>query len=62
MTSTERIHVNNIQCFIDVNECEGVNDCHANAMCSNTEGSYDCTCNSGYSGDGRQCEGSYVVF
>ena len=41
----------------DVDECQGVNECHENAMCSNTDGSYECTCDQGFSGDGRQCEG-----
>ena len=48
--------------FSDVNECNGRNDCDRNAMCSNTEGSFDCTCNAGYSGNGRQCPGNYVIF
>jgi hypothetical protein len=46
------------KCFLDLNECDGVNYCDGNAMCSNTDGSYDCTCNNGYSGNGRQCEGN----
>ena len=33
--------------------------CHANATCSNTEGSYECTCNSGYVGDGINCTGMF---
>ena len=45
----------------DVNECEGVNGCHENAMCSNTDGSYACTCDQGYTGDGRQCEGKNII-
>ena len=28
-----------------------------NAMCSNTEGSFMCMCNEGYTGDGVMCEG-----
>ena len=30
-------------------------DCDVNAVCSNSVGSYDCTCKSGYTGDGRNC-------
>jgi hypothetical protein len=30
-------------------------DCSANAVCSNTAGSYSCGCNPGYSGDGKTC-------
>ena len=42
--------------FTDVNECE-MDPCHADAECTNTAGSYMCTCNAGYSGDGIQCTG-----
>ena len=42
--------------YVDVNECdEGTAECHSNATCSNTVGSYDCTCVLGYSGDGFNC-------
>jgi hypothetical protein len=35
----------------DVDECfEGTQQCHPSATCSNTVGSYDCTCPLGYSG------------
>ena len=43
--------------FVDTDECLTVSPCHANAACSNTEGSYTCLCNSGYSGDGVSCDG-----
>lgn len=37
----------------DVNECdEGTDDCHVDADCMDTIGSYLCTCSLGYSGDG----------
>ncbi|XP_074631956.1 uncharacterized protein LOC141890395 [Acropora palmata] len=40
----------------DVNECTAFSSiCHANAFCNNTVGSYRCTCNPGYAGDGETC-------
>ena len=44
--------------FADINECEaGKHNCHANASCKNTKGSFVCTCKPGYSGDGVNCTG-----
>ena len=34
--------------------------CDVNAYCSNTEGSYHCSCNRGYSGNGTSCTGNHV--
>ena len=47
----------NLALCIDVNECdEGTAECHSNATCSNTVGSYyDCTSVLGYSGDVFNC-------
>jgi len=41
----------------DIDECSNstLNTCSADATCSNTDGSYNCTCNAGYSGDGFNC-------
>ena len=43
----------------DVDECAlwnvGANSCDENAVCINTSGSYTCTCNEGYYGDGKSC-------
>ncbi|XP_012639458.1 signal peptide, CUB and EGF-like domain-containing protein 2 isoform X4 [Microcebus murinus] len=41
----------------DVDECaQGLDDCHADALCQNTPASYKCSCKPGYQGEGRQCE------
>uniref|UniRef100_A0A2K6TKM7 Signal peptide, CUB and EGF-like domain-containing protein 2 n=1 Tax=Saimiri boliviensis boliviensis TaxID=39432 RepID=A0A2K6TKM7_SAIBB len=40
-----------------VDECaQGLDDCHADALCQNTPTSYKCSCKPGYQGEGRQCE------
>ena len=40
----------------DVNECElDTDDCDENAECTDTIGSFNCTCNFGYSGNGTFC-------
>ena len=39
----------------DNNECETDGICDENAECMDTPGSYICTCNSGYSGNGDTC-------
>ena len=44
--------------FSDIDECtEESDNCHHNATCNNTDGSFNCTCNSGYRGNGTFCEG-----
>lgn len=42
--------------ILDVDRCLS-NPCHEKANCSNTESSYSCQCNQGYSGDGITCQG-----
>ena len=47
--------------FLDIDECSLSNvDCHANAYCTNTDGSYSCTCHSGYTGSGTACYGKWL--
>ena len=42
----------------DIDECDsGTHTCDVNAVCENTQGSYTCTCTSGFTGDGEECKG-----
>ena len=47
----------------DIDECAlSLSNCSSNATCSNTVGSYTCTCKQGFSGNGRNCTGMiYMV-
>ena len=45
----------------EINECfQNSHDCDSNANCTNTDGSYQCTCNLGYSGNGTSCRGNSI--
>ena len=40
----------------DIDECElDTDNCHVNATCTDTIGSFVCTCNSGLEGNGINC-------
>ena len=43
--------LDNQECAIDDH------DCHPNATCHNTEGSFTCQCKPGHTGDGKTCSG-----
>ena len=48
--------------FIDVNECElETYPCSPNANCTDTDGSFNCTCTEGFEGDGFNCTGISVL-
>ena len=47
----------------DVNECSASPSvCHVNASCQNNVGSYVCSCNTGFTGDGKTCAGKIAPF
>ena len=45
----------------DIDECSTEsNECHINAKCSNVEGSYACSCDPGFTGDGFNCTSMFI--
>jgi len=49
----------------DINECDnGSDNCSIDAVCDNTDGGFDCTCNTGFTDardDGTLCHGKFNV-
>ena len=46
--------------IVDIDECEmGTDICDENANCTDTIGSFICTCNRGYDGDGVNCSSEF---
>ena len=49
----------------DIDECnedpgsDYSHNCHVDATCTNTAGSFTCACNTGYSGNGVDCTGKW---
>lgn len=44
---------------LDNDECQlNTHECHADGICINYNGTYNCTCQTGYSGNGFKCEGN----
>ena len=45
----------------DIDECSSANECHLDTTCTNTNGSYNCTCKDGFKGDGKNCTGNILL-
>ncbi|XP_067047367.1 uncharacterized protein [Acropora muricata] len=43
------------KCENDIDECSSANECHLDATCTNAKGSYNCTCQDGFEGNGKNC-------
>ena len=44
----------------DIDECQdGSHLCQEDATCNNTIGWYNCTCNPGFDGNGKNCTGRF---
>ena len=47
----------------DADEClNNFHNCSENANCTNTEGSFNCSCKPGYIGNGHNCSGWFLEF
>ena len=47
----------------DIDECQIVPSvCHSDADCTDSDGSYECTCREGYTGNETHCTGNIVRF
>ena len=52
----------NNSCDADVDECSmSTHSCDPNAQCSNTNGSFQCVCASGLTGNGSVCYGMSLL-
>ena len=46
----------------DFDECElGIDNCHENSTCTDVVGSFVCTCNNGFDGNGVDCTSKKFV-
>ena len=46
--------------FSDIDECVS-KPCDTNGTCTNSVGSYNCTCKKGFTGDGTTCAGNLIT-
>ncbi|XP_068681245.1 adhesion G protein-coupled receptor L4-like isoform X1 [Montipora foliosa] len=45
-----------VEVYEEIDECaSNIHNCHVHAVCLNSVGSFECRCNPGYTGDGKNC-------
>ena len=48
--------------ILDIDECgEKTHNCHTEANCINTIGTFTCSCGTGFSGNGIMCSGKLML-
>ena len=59
----QQYNIENICFNSDIDECSAESaPCDQNAECTNSDGSYSCLCNRGFTGDGKTCQGTSPLF
>ena len=59
----KQISIFSIFIVTDIDECSmDPGQCDVNADCTNSAGSYSCTCKQGFTGNGTTCEGILECF
>ena len=55
-------HNDSLCLTLDTNECEdSLDTCDQDATCANTDGSFRCMCNLGFTGTGMNCTGKHNI-